>query len=152
MGHNGCYQHEPGNAATVNCARFATTLVHVGYNFTAPFDHSRPVHHGGTQLLLYEWPDECLWAQLQYERWQQETGGPNYTSTTYLANLEKEWARRGICSRCHRGLDSHLDEQMSGLEARAQNAEEKLGQIRRLIMVTPDTVLRPDIMSILNEQ
>jgi len=41
---------------------------------------------------------------------------------------------------------------MSELEARAQNAEDKLGRIRRLITVTPDTALRPEIMSILDER
>jgi hypothetical protein len=123
----------------------------MGCNFTQPFDHSAPVHHGGAQILLHEWPDECLWAQLQYERWQQDRG-PNNTGTAYLANLEKEWARRGICSRCHRDVDISLDEQVSELEARAQNAGDKLGRIRRLIVITPDTALRPEIMSILDEQ
>jgi hypothetical protein len=109
------------------------------------------VNHGGAQIRLYEWPDECLWAQLQYERWQQ-SAHDHYTNTAYLANLEKEWARRSICSRCHRDVDRNLDEQMSDLEARTQNAEEKLGRIRRLIAVTPDAALRPKIMSILDEQ
>ena len=109
----------------------------MGCNFATPFDHSPPVNHGGSQKLLYEWPDECLWAQLQYERWQQSRQ-KDYTNTLYLANLETEWARRGICSRCHRDVDRNLDQQMSELEARAQNAEEKLGRIRRLIVVTPD--------------
>jgi hypothetical protein len=129
----------------------ATTMLRMGCNFTTPFDHSPPVHHGGAQIQLYELPDECLWAQLQYERWQQSRHH-DYTNTTYLANLEEEWARRGICSRCHRDIDDALDQQMSELEVRAQNAEEKLGRIRRLIMVTPDAALRPEVMSILDEQ
>jgi predicted PP-loop superfamily ATPase len=66
--------------------------------------------------------------------------------------LENEWARQGICSRCHRDVDTSLDEQISELEARAQTTGEKLGRIRRLIMITPDTALRPEIMSILDEQ
>jgi hypothetical protein len=130
---------------------WATTLLRMGCYFTEPFYHSPPVNHGGAQILLHEWPDECLWAQLQYERWQQGRDH-NYTSTTYLANLENEWARRSICSRCHRDVDPVRAEQMSELEARAQNAGEKLGRIRRLIMVTPDIALRPEIMSILDEQ
>jgi hypothetical protein len=129
----------------------AATLHRMGCNFTQPFDHSPPVNHGGAQIHLYEWPDECVWAQLQYERWQQDSH-PNHPNTTYLANLEKEWARRGICSRCHRDVDPSVDQQVSELEARAQNAEDKLGRIRRLITVTPDTALRPEIMSILDEQ
>jgi hypothetical protein len=59
-----------------------------------PFDHSSPVNHGGAQILLHEWPHECVWAQLQYERWQQDRN-PDYPNTTYLANLANEWARRG---------------------------------------------------------
>ena len=76
-------------------------------------------------MPLHEWPDECLWAQLRYERWQQGRN-PDYTSTAYLANLENEWAGRAICSRCHRDIDPGLDKQMSDLETRAQNAGEKL--------------------------
>jgi hypothetical protein len=92
-----------------------------------------------------------VWAQLQYERWQQDRN-PDYPNTTYLTNLENEWVKRGICSRCHRDVDRKLDQQMSELEARVQNFEEKLGRIRRLIMVTPDTALRPEIMGILDQQ
>jgi hypothetical protein len=123
----------------------------MGCDFTPPFDHSPPVNHGGTQIRLHEWPEECLWAQLQDERWQHDKDGA-YTRSAYLDNLEKEWARRGICSRCHRDIDPSLDQQMSELEARTQNAEDKLGRIRRLIMITPDTSLRPELMTILDEQ
>lgn len=123
----------------------------MGCDFTPPFDHSRPVNHGGPQVLLHEWPDECLWAQLQYERWQH-TRHSEPTVDTYLSSLEQEWARRGICSRCHRDLDVGLNQQMADLETRTQNAEEKIGRIRRLIMITPDTALRPKIVEILDEQ
>jgi hypothetical protein len=123
----------------------------MGCNFTEPFDHSPPVHHGGTQVLLHDWPDECLWAQLQYERWQQGRN-PGYTNTAYVANLENEWAGRAICSRCHRDIDPGLDKQMSELETRAQNAAEKLGRIRQVITVTPDADLRPKLVSILDAQ
>jgi hypothetical protein len=121
----------------------------VGCNFTEPFDHSPPVHHGGTQILLHEWPDECLWAQVQYERWQRDRG-PNYTSDAYLANLEQEWARRNICSRCHRDLDVTLDAQVSELEGRAQDSSDKLGRIRRILAITSDNDLRPAIMQVLD--
>lgn len=120
-------------------------------NFSEPFDHSPPVNHGGTQLRLNEWPDECVWAQLQYERWQQDRNS-SYSGTTYLANLENEWSRRGICSRCHREIDASIDTQISGLEASTQSATDKLGRIRRVMMVTSDTSLRPEIMRILDEQ
>src|SRR5579859_909053 len=115
------------------------------------FDHSPPVNHTGFGIQLYEWPDECVWAQLQYERCQQDRN-PSYTSTEYLANLEKECSRLCICSGCHREVDESLDTQMSDLEARAHDAADKLGRIRRLLMSTPDTVLRPEIAKILDEQ
>src|SRR6266700_222534 len=99
---------------------------------TCSFDHSPPVNHAWMRIPMQEWPDECVWAQLQWERWQQG-GNPNYTNTTYLANLEKEWSRRNVCSRCHREVDESLDAQMSALEARAQDVTDKLGRIRRLL-------------------
>jgi hypothetical protein len=123
----------------------------MGCNFTEPFDHSPPVHHFGGQRPLSEWPDDCIWAQLQYERWRHDSD-KGYTSELYLENLEREWARRGICSRCHREIDPDLNAQVSDLEARTQDAEDKLGRIRRLIMVTPDTMIRPEIMKILDQQ
>lgn len=124
----------------------------MGCDFTEPFDHSPPVHHGGVQLPLQHWPDECVWAQLQYERWQQGRNGSNYTSTAYLANLESEWARRGICSRCHRDIDRGLGEQISELESRERDAADKLGRIRRLMAITPDADLRPKLTGILDEK
>lgn len=124
----------------------------MGCDFTAPFDHSAPVHHGGHQILLREWPDDCVWAQLQYERWQQDRNGTNYTSLLYLENLEKEWGRRAICSRCHREVDQDLDEQMLKLETRAGGAEEKLTEIRLLLARTPDSELRPKLIDILDKQ
>jgi hypothetical protein len=114
-------------------------------------DHLPPVNHTGFGIQLHEWPDECVWAQLQYERSQQDSN-LSYTSTEYLANLEKEWSRRGICSRCHRKVDENLDTQMSALEARAHDATDKLGRIKRLLMSTPDSALRPEIAKILAEQ
>jgi hypothetical protein len=41
---------------------------------------------------------------------------------------------------------------MSELESRVHDTEEKLGQIRRIIAVTPDVDLRPKIMGILDQQ
>jgi hypothetical protein len=102
-------------------------------------------------IPMYEWPDECVWAQLQWERWQLDRY-PGYTGTTYLANLEEEWSRRNICSRCHRELDESLDTRISALETRAQDATDKLGRIRRLLMGTPDAALRLEIAKILDEQ
>lgn len=114
-------------------------------------DHSPPVNHIGIGIQMYQWPDECVWAQLQYERWQQDKNS-GYTNTEYLANLEKEWTRRGICSRCHREVDENLDTQMSTLEVHAHDATDKLGRIRRLLMSMPDVALRPEIAKILDEQ
>jgi hypothetical protein len=128
------------------------TLQDMGCNFTAPFDHSAPVHHGGHQLLLRDWPDDCVWAQLQYERWQQDRNGSNYTNSMYLENLEKEWGRRAICSRCHREIDQDLGEQMLRLETRAGGAEEKLTEIRLLLARTPDSELRPKLIDVLDKQ
>jgi hypothetical protein len=124
----------------------------MGCNFTEPFDHSAPVHHGGLQLPLPEWPDECVWAQLQYEHWQQDRNGSNYTSPRFLENLEEEWGRRGICSRCHREIDQDLGEQMLKLETRAGGAEEKLTEIRLLLARTPYSELRPKLIDILDKQ
>jgi hypothetical protein len=114
------------------------------------FDHTPPVNHTGFGIQLYQWPDECVWAQLHYERWQHDSY-PNYTSTEYLANLEREWARRGICSRCHREVGESLDATMSALEARANDTTDKLGRIRRLLMSTPDSALRTEIAKIVDE-
>lgn len=61
---------------------------------------------------------------MQYERWQHDRRGDGINAL-YLGNLEKEWARRGICSRCHRDIDDNLAQQMLELEGRAQNAEDK---------------------------
>lgn len=113
--------------------------------------HSPPVNHTWMRVPMQEWPDECVWAQLQWER-QQHDGNPNYTSSTYLANLEKEWGRRSICSRCHRAVDDSLDTQISGLEARVLDATDKLGRIRRLLMTTSDSALRPEIAKIIDER
>jgi hypothetical protein len=126
-------------------------LLRMSCNFMEPFYHSPPVNHGGAQIQLHEWPDECLWAQLQYERWQQSRNS-SYSGTAYLDNLENEWSRRGICSRCHRDVDESLDTQMSDLEGREHNATDKLGRIRRMMAVTSDASLRPEIMKILDEQ
>ena len=41
---------------------------------------------------------------------------------------------------------------MSDLEARVQNVTDKLGRIRRLLMTTSDTALRPEIAKIVDEQ
>lgn len=126
-------------------------LLTMSCDFTKPFYHAPPVNHGGAQIQLHEWPDECLWAQLQYERWQHARNS-SYSGTAYLDNLENEWSRRAICSRCHRDIDASLGTQMSDLEAREHNATDKLGRIRRMMAVTTDASLRPEIMKILDEQ
>jgi hypothetical protein len=120
-------------------------------DFTEPYDHSPPVHHAALQVQLRDWPDECVWAQLQYERWADERTEHKYTGE-FLANLEREWERRGICSRCHREVDSRLDRQMAELEARVHDAEDRLGRIRRLVPATSDQELRAKVNDILGER
>jgi len=67
-------------------------------------DFSEPFNHGSIQvnhlpsLALLAWPAECLWAQLQSERYLAED--KDYSAQNYLSNLEREWSRRGLCSRC----------------------------------------------------
>lgn len=122
-------------------------------NFAPPFDHSAPIYHmgpGGRRLLLHEWPDECLWAQLQYERCQRDRDPGNYGSVTYLEGLEVEWLRRNLCSRCHRDMDRSIAEQHEDLTGRAEDAERKLADIRAAIARQPDLTLRPVVMSILD--
>jgi hypothetical protein len=102
-------------------------------------------------IPMHEWPAECLWAQLQQERSDKERQGSNYTDVTYLDNLERHWSDRGVCSRCLRDIDQGLDEQFSELQARAENAEDKLGRIRKAVMERPDIVMKPEIIRILDE-
>lgn len=116
----------------------------MGCDFTEPYDHTAPVNHAVGRRLLQEWPDECIWAQLQYERWQDERTEHKYTGE-FLGNLEREWERRGICSRCHRDIDRPLNEQVTALEARVHDAEEKLARISRLLPTTSDQQLRVEV-------
>lgn len=123
----------------------------MGCNFTEPYDHSFPVYHMVGRGHLQTWPDECVWAQLQSERGLRDQMGNNYGEVVHLANLEAEWGRRGLCSRCRREIGPSLDEQMSELEARVRNAEDKLGRIRQTVATRPDLVLRPEVTKILDE-
>jgi hypothetical protein len=41
---------------------------------------------------------------------------------------------------------------MSALEARAHDATDKLGRIRRLLMSTSDSALRPEVAAIIDEK
>lgn len=120
-------------------------------NFEPPYDHSAPVHHvgpGGARPPFLEWPDECVWAQLQQERYNCDRM-PD-ADTRYLANLEIEWERRGICSRCCREIDQDLAMQFAELKGRAENAERKLGDIRAAVTERPDLLSPPEIRRILD--
>jgi hypothetical protein len=117
-------------------------------DFTEPYDHSSPVHHAALQIHLRDWPDECVWAQLQYVRWEDERTEHKYTGD-FLGNLEREWQRRGVCSRCHREIDQPLDQQMTDLQARVHDAEEKLARVRRLLPTTSDPQLRAEVSKVL---
>lgn len=122
-------------------------------NFEAPFNHySLPIDHRAAHPRpMAEWPDECVWWQLKSERYNAERQGHNYGDRTYLENLEIEWMRRGLCSRCQRDIDQPLAERFAELEERARNAEDKLGRIRKTIAERPDITLRPGVLSILDE-
>ena len=118
-------------------------------NFEPPYDHSRPVQH----LLSWrvpDYPDECLWAQLQEERANRDRDPGSYGEAKYLENLEIEWLRRNICSRCHRELDRDLATQFTELKDRAENAEQKLGEIRAALAKYADVMVRPEIGRILD--
>lgn len=120
-------------------------------NFEPPYDHSAPVHHvgpGGARPPLAEWPDECVWAELQQERSDHDRRPDG--NTKYLETLEIQWDQRGICSRCHREIDQDLAEQFAELKDRAENAERKLGDIRAAVTERPDLTLRPEIGRILD--
>lgn len=122
-------------------------------NFEPPYAHGQvPMDHRAvSQPPMAEWPDECVWWQLKSERYDAERMGDNYHNQQYLENLEMEWLRRNLCSRCQREIDEPLAEQIAELESRARNAEDKLGRIRKEIAETPDIVLRPHVVKILDE-
>jgi hypothetical protein len=121
-------------------------------SFKPPFQHGIPtVHATGLQISMPEWPAECVWWALKSERHDADRLGDGYYNGQFLQNLEKEWERRGLCSRCLRDIDQPLAEQVAELKARAESAEDKLGRIRRTAMERPDITLRPEVMRILDE-
>lgn len=121
-------------------------------DFEQPYQHgSVPLHHATLQVPIAEWPDECVWWQLKSERYDADTKGDIYVNRQFLENLEMEWLRRGLCSRCMRAVDQPLGEQHAELEVRARNADDKLGRIRAAVMEMPDIILRPEIVRILDE-
>ena len=123
----------------------------MGCNFTEPFDHSPPVHHGGVQL-----PAARLAGRVRVGTAAIGAVAAGQEPELHQYGLPgqpgKGVGQAGICSRCHRDIDRGLDEQMSELETRERDAADKLGRIRRLIAVTPDADLRPKLMSILDEK
>ncbi len=119
-------------------------------NFEPPYDHSPPVQHVPSRRVQ-DYPDECLWAQLQQERASHDRDPANYGETRYLENLETEWLRRNLCSRCHRELDQDIAEQFAEVKGRAENAERKLGEIRAALAKYADVMVRPEIGRILDQ-
>ncbi len=121
-------------------------------SFEAPFNHSVPmVHAAAHPRQLAAWPDECVWWQLKSERYNADALADNYHGQQYLENLEMEWLRRGLCSRCQREMDEPLTARFDDLQSRARNAEDKLGRIRKAIMERSDLLVRPEIVRILDE-
>jgi hypothetical protein len=111
-----------------------------------------PMHHAAARPRpMAEWPDECVWWQLESERYDADSKGGNYVNQQFLENLEMEWLRRNLCSRCLRQIDEPLDERFAELESRARNAEDKLGRIRKAVAESPDIILRPQVGKILDE-
>ena len=118
------------------------------YNPKAPIAHDKPVHHSGIQVRLQDFPAECLWAQLQWEREQTE---PDSVSSDYLANLEAEWSHRNLCSHCLRELDHPFMIDVASLRHSAQVAQGKLARIRGALSQLSEAELRPTLSAILAE-
>jgi hypothetical protein len=121
-------------------------------NFETPYNHhSVPIDHRAARTPpMPEWPDDCVWWQLKSERYDAERMGHNYSNTTFLENLEMEWLRRRLCSRCQREIDQSLAERFAELESRTHNAEDKLGRIRVAVQ-RPDLTSPAEVRRILDE-
>jgi hypothetical protein len=119
------------------------------YDPKAPIAHDKPVHHSGIQARVQDYPAECLWAQLQWEREQAERGmsvGPES-----LANLETEWNRRDLCSRCLLELDHPFMADVDSLKHAKLVADGKLIRIRAALGRLGETELRATLSAILDE-
>lgn len=115
----------------------------------APVRHDKPVNHTGIQARIADYPAECLWAQLQWEREQAERDGGR--NSEYLANLEAEWSRRDLCSGCLRDLDHPFMTDMDALRHSERVANGKLARIRGALSQLSDAELRPTLSAILAE-
>jgi hypothetical protein len=111
--------------------------------------HDKPVSHGGIQASIQDYPAECLWAQLQWER-EQADGGAG-ASSGYLANLEAEWSRRDLCSRCLRDLDHPFMTEVDALRHSKRVAQGKLTRIRGALSLLSESELRKTLNAILDE-
>jgi hypothetical protein len=83
---------------------------------------------------------------IAWER-QQHDRKPSYVSTAYLDNLERVVPARYFLPMLP-DARRRPRSQVSDLEARVRDATDKLGRIRRLLISTPDTALRPEIAKI----
>ena len=119
------------------------------YDSGKPVQHGKPVHHSGIQARIQDYPAECLWAQLQWEREQVDADATN--NREYLANLEQEWSRRDLCSRCLQDLDHPFMTDVDSLRHAEQVAQGKLARIRGALGQLGDAELRPTLSAIVAE-
>jgi hypothetical protein len=128
--------------AATNCPMYPAY-----FDPSAPIRHDKPVHHSGIQVRIQDYPAECLWAQLQWNREEAERGVS--VSPEYLANLETEWNRRDLCSRCLRDLDHPFMVEVDALRHSAEVAQEMLAGIRRALSELSDSELRRTLSALL---
>jgi hypothetical protein len=115
----------------------------------APVRHDKPVSHGGIQASIQDHPAECLWAQLQWEREQADRGAS--VSPEHLANLEAEWSRRDLCSRCLQELDHPFMTDVNALRHSERVARGKLIRIEGALGKLGEAELRATLSAILAE-
>lgn len=130
---------------TTNCPMYPDY-----YDPQAPVWHDKPVHHSGIQARVQDYPAECLWAQLQWTRGEAEQGSRD-PGDRYLENLEAEWSRRDLCSRCLLELDHPFMTEVEALRHARQVAEGKLTRIRATLGQVTEAELRPTLSAILAE-
>jgi hypothetical protein len=119
------------------------------YDPHVPIRHDKPVHHSGIQARIQDYPAECLWAQLQWAR-EEVDRGVREAGDKYLANLETEWSRRDLCSRCLRELDHPFMIEVAGLRHAAEVKEGKLVRMRGALGLTGEADLRAKLSEIMD--
>ncbi len=71
--------------------------------------------------MVRDYPAPDLWCLLQCERDEERRLGHSYHSQPWLANIEAEWERRGVCSSCF--------EQMTDANPRAQDLLRRISEL-----------------------